>query len=131
MMTEKEKAKGSKYRKRFKARFMAFLCGPNNARSRFPNQIRLRMEQRFASVAKVVAEIKRRNYRHLAHLLQNYESTFFIATVCRRIKGESPDTVLVTKHDCIGTTPDQIDYVEAVIRDEFSKIGVKPQLERD
>src|SRR5262249_7500746 len=77
MMTADELAQGGKYRDRLKRRFCGVLFGENQGRGRFPNEMRRRFRQRYPAVAAMLRELKRRNYRHSAHVLQNYEATLF------------------------------------------------------
>lgn len=60
---------------------------------------------------------------------QYQESKFIIYTVCERIRKERPDCWVATIHDSILTLPGQVDYVLAVMRDEFAKLGLNPRLE--
>lgn len=128
LMTEKEKARGDKYRQRFKQRFYGVLFGGNVSRGRFPNKLRLRFRRRYPSMAGVLRALKRKEFRHSSHVLQNYEATLFIHRICGRIMKERPDTVVYTIHDSILTTPDAAAYVRGVILDEFKKLGVTPTL---
>ena len=64
-------------------------------------------------------------------MLQNFEATVFIYRVCGRIMKEKPDLFVATIHDSVLTTPENVEYVETVIRDEFAKLGVTPTLKRE
>jgi hypothetical protein len=130
LMSHEEKSRGEKYRRRFKKRFYGVLFGKNR-QGRFPNQLRARFRERYPSVWKVLRALKRRNYRHSAHVLQNYEATLFVYLICGRIMKERPGIALYTIHDSILTTPDAVEYVRSVILDEFRRLGVRPKLHRE
>jgi hypothetical protein len=65
----------------------------------------------------------------LAIKAQYQESKFVIYTVCERIRKERPGCWIATIHDSILSLPDNVEYVLAVMRDEFRKLGVSPRLE--
>jgi hypothetical protein len=98
---------------------------------RFPNLMWRRLRRRFPTVMGVLLDLKKKEHRRAAWLMQNFESTLFIYRICNRIKGERPDVPLLTKHDALGTTPEFLDYVESVIRDEFRRLGVEVKLRRE
>jgi hypothetical protein len=128
MMTAADEKRG---KDRFKKRFYRVLFGRNGSRSHHRNALRAVFRQQYPSAAKVLRALKRKNYRHSAYVLQNYEATLFIDIICRRIMDEHPDTVLFTIHDSLLTTPDSVAYVESVILDEFGKLGVRPMLKKE
>jgi hypothetical protein len=129
MMTAKDMARGKKYRDKFKVRFYrGVLFGPNKSKSRFPNLLKVRFRNRYPSVAQMLRELKRKNYRTSAWVMQHFEATLFIFIICGRIARERPGTVIVTIHDCLLTTPDAVEYVQSVVLDEFGKLGVHPTL---
>ena len=131
LLTESERAKGKAARARLKVRFYRVLFGRNKGRSRFRNKLRERFRDRYPTAAAVLKALKARNYRHSSHVLQNFEATVFIYRVCGRIMKEKPDLFVATIHDSILTTPDNVEYVEAVIREEFARLGVTPTLRRE
>jgi hypothetical protein len=131
LMTEGQRARGKDYRRRFKKRFYRVLFGRNRSTSRFPNPLRARFQALYPAAARVLRRLKKKNYRHSSHLLQNYEATLFIHRICGRIMRERPDVALFTIHDSILTTPDAVGYVRGVILDEFSKLGVTPTLREE
>jgi hypothetical protein len=128
LMTEGERAKGKRFRARLKVRLYRVLFGRNPARGRgrFRSVIRERFRARYPTVAKVLAELKRRNYRHSSHVLQNFEATLFIYRVCGRVMRERPDCFVATIHDSILTTPDNVGYVKGVILGELAKVAPPP-----
>lgn len=132
LMTEDQRKQADacdESRQRFKRRFYRVLFGRNRPRnSRFPNLLKARFRQRFALVADVLRELKRKNYRHSSHVLQNYEATLFIHVICGRVRAERPDVALYTIHDSMLTTSDQVAYVRGVIREELARLGVTPTI---
>jgi hypothetical protein len=68
--------------------------------------------------------------RYPARLMQLLESSLIIGRICRRIMEESPKTTVITLHDQLLTTPDRVDYVEQVMREEFEKVGLFPTFKR-
>jgi hypothetical protein len=131
-MIEGERAKGPAFRARLKKRFYVVLFGRNPVRKvRFRSVIRERFRTRYPTMARVLYELKRKNYRHSSHLLQNFEATVFIYRVCNRIMRERPETFVATIHDSILMTPDSADYVAGVIREEFAPLCVMPALKRE
>ena len=131
LMTEGELAKGKKARSRLKVRFYRVLFGRNKSRYRYRNKLRARFRERYPTAAAVLKALKERNFRHSSHVLQNTEATMFIYRVCGRIMREKPNCFVATIHDSILTTPDNLDYVEGVIREEFARLGVSPTLRRE
>ena len=61
----------------------------------------------FPTVYKAINDLKRKDYRQLAYLLQAHESKIMIDVICRRILDELPGTFIATIHDSIMTTPDK------------------------
>jgi hypothetical protein len=131
LMTEEEKARGERYRDKFKLRFFPVLFGENpTGKERFPNGLRRKFEARCPTAADVLKAIKRKNHRQSSHLLQNLESTLVIRRICGRIMEERPGIPIYTKHDAILTTAANVPYVEQVIREGFGRLGVTPTLKK-
>jgi hypothetical protein len=97
----------------------------------YRSKLKDRFEKRFPSVAKMLREMKKRDYRRSSWLMQNYEATVFIYNICNRIRAERPELVLFTIHDSILTVPSEVEYVASVIRDEFRRLGITPTLKRE
>ena len=81
----------SKARGCIKKRFFTVLFGPNKGKSPYPNAMKARFRQVYPSAAKVLRALKKRNYRHSSHVLQNYESTLFIDLIAGRIMKDRQD----------------------------------------
>jgi hypothetical protein len=129
LMTSEELAKGERFRARFKVRLYRVLFGRNETGlTRFRSVIRGRLRGRYPTVAKVLFELKRRNYKHSSHVLQNFEATLFIHRVAGRIMRERPGCFLATIHDSFLTTPDNEGYVRVVTCEELAKVAPPPPL---
>ena len=93
-----------------------------------PNNLASAFAAEFPSMANMLRDLKGGDYRHVAHLMQSYESTLVIAVICDRILRERPELPIYTIHDSILTIPTARAYVREVMEDEFGKIGIRPQL---
>ena len=111
-------------RDRIKRRFLTAMYGKNHWRDPLKDQL----TQLHPSVAGMLTSLKRHNYRHAAHVLQNAEAVIFIHTIADRIRQERPELPVYTIHDSILTVPPAIGYVREVILDVFDRLGVHPFL---
>src|SRR5262249_42689912 len=126
---EEEKAKGQRYRARFKRRVYKVFFGRNEATNpRYPSEIRARLKAVYPTFAKFLKELKRKNYRHSSHLLQNLEATVVIHRICGRVMRELPGIPLFTTPDSLLTTPGHVQAIKRIILAEFAELGVKPHL---
>ena len=82
----------------------------------------------FPTVHKAINDLKRKDYRQLAYLLQAYESKIMIDVICRRILDQLPGTFIATIHDSIMTTPDKADQIKAIMVREFQRFGLNPTI---
>ena len=82
----------------------------------------------FPTVYKAINDLKRKDHRQLAYLLQAHESKIMIDIICRKILDELPGTVIATIHDSIMTTPDKADEVKAIMVREFQRFGLNPTI---
>ncbi len=82
----------------------------------------------FPNVYKAINDLKRKDYRQLAYLLQAHESKLMIDIICRRILAELPGTFIATIHDSIMTTPDKADGVKTIMMREFQRFGLNPMI---
>lgn len=85
----------------------------------------------FPSVYDVVFDLKARDYRRLAHILQRTESSLVINRVARRCMNEVPDVCVVTIHDSVLTTPDGVGPVRQIVAEEFGRVGLAPTVRLD
>jgi hypothetical protein len=84
--------------------------------------------QWFPNVSALVREQKERDYTALAKNLQRAESDLMIGKVAVRCMNELPRTFIATIYDSILTTPDQADVVQAIMREEFGRVGLSPTI---
>jgi hypothetical protein len=82
----------------------------------------------FPTVYKAINDLKRKDYRQLAYLLQAHESKLMIDIICRKILAEIPGTFIGTIHDSILTTPDKADQVREIMVREFRRFGLSPTI---
>jgi hypothetical protein len=82
----------------------------------------------FPNVYKAINDLKRKDYRQLAYLLQAHESKIMIDVICRRILAELPGTFIATIHDSIMTTPDKAEVVKMIMVREFQRFGLHPMI---
>ena len=82
----------------------------------------------FPTVYKAINDLKRKDHRQLAYLLQAHESKIMIDIICRRILDELPGTFIATIHDSIMTTPDKADEVKTIMVREFQRFGLNPMI---
>jgi hypothetical protein len=71
---------------------------------------------------------KGKDHGRFAVKAQYEESKFVIYTVCDQIRRERSDCWIATIHDSILTLPQHVEYVLAVMKEEFGKLGVSPRL---
>jgi len=82
----------------------------------------------FPNVYKAINDLKRKDYRQLAYLLQAHESKIMIDIICRKLLVELPGTFIATIHDSIMTTPDKADEVKTIMIREFQRFGLNPTI---
>ncbi len=91
-------------------------------------RVRALFARDFPNVYQAINDLKRKDYRQLAYLLQAHESKIMIDIICRRILDEMPGTFIGTIHDSIMTTPDKADEVRAIMVREFQRFGLNPMI---
>jgi hypothetical protein len=128
LMSRRERERRPGYRAKFKDRVFRLFFGKAKQTGKFVNRLRERFKGKYPTVWGVLAALKKRNYRHSSHVLQNFEATIFVHRICRRLMSENPAVPVLTIHDSIGTTAAHVGRVEEAIRHEFEKLGVKPTL---
>ena len=84
--------------------------------------------QLFPSVAKVLADVKKDDYRSLAWMIQRAESKLIITQICGRLMKEHPDYFISTIHDSILTTEEYVDEIKLIMEQEFKKLGLCPSI---
>jgi hypothetical protein len=78
----------------------------------------------FPTVYKHVLRLKEKDYRHLSHLLQRYESKIIIDRLSQRLMVAKPACFIATIHDSVLTTPDNVETVLTVLQEELAACGV-------
>jgi hypothetical protein len=128
LMTKEQRARAKKdqaFAARFKVALLTVMYKPKNNNL---GRLELRMRRLFPPIMAMLDDMKRKDHGRAARIMQTFESTLFIHRICGRIMRERPGTLVVTKHDAIGTTPDAKEYVLAIIKEEFAKVGLTPTL---
>jgi hypothetical protein len=91
-------------------------------------RVRKLFSRDFPTVYMAINNLKRKDYRQLAYLLQAHESKIMIDIICRRLLTELPGTFIGTIHDSIMTTPDKADEVKMIMVREFQRFGLNPMI---
>jgi hypothetical protein len=91
-------------------------------------RVRELFAQDFPTVFQAINDLKRKDYRQLAYLLQAHESKLMIDIICRKILDELPGSFIATIHDPILTTPDKADEVRGIMLREFRGFGLHPTI---
>ncbi len=107
-----------------KHNLLIWFFSPNGSK----NPVARFFREEFPSVAKWIREVKRKDYRKLAHHLQRAEADFVIHSVCYRLMLTHSDWFVGTIHDSILCLPEHGEEVRAVMLDEFATLGMKPEL---
>jgi len=115
----------SRRRKSFKRLFYAQVFF---GKVKKPGRVTQLFANDFPTVYGAVCDLKRKDYRQMAYLLQAHESKLMIDIIARRILAEIPGTFVGTTHDSIMTTPDRAEAVRGVMVEEFRRFGLKPTI---
>jgi hypothetical protein len=89
---------------------------------------KVNFEQLFPSVARILDEVKKDDYRSLAWMMQRAESNLIITQICGRLMDEHKDCFISTIHDSILTTEDHVDKIKLIMKQEFKKLGILPSI---
>jgi hypothetical protein len=84
--------------------------------------------QLFPSVAKLLLDIKKSDYRTLAWMMQRAEADIIINRICRRIMTEHPNLFISTIHDSILTIESGVGKIKTIISEEFGQLGLVPTI---
>jgi len=93
-----------------------------------PWQRKVHFDELFPTVAKILDEVKKDDYKSLAWMMQRAESNLIITQICGRLMDEHKDCFISTIHDSILTTVDQADKIERIMKQEFQKLGILPSI---
>ncbi|WP_129653433.1 hypothetical protein [Flagellimonas olearia] len=132
-------SKGYKQRKQFKtlrdyckkAVLEYLYCSPNSHEKRikeirriFPDSV-----NRIVNMLKFKDEEKKFNRNDFALILQNIEAYFIIDIITKTIAEERPDLFMLTIHDSIICTVDNMKYVHDTMMDIFiGMLGIAPNI---
>jgi hypothetical protein len=101
-----------------KVRTLVAFYSPDGGKKARLSKTKARLRELWPPLMAATAKIKKRDHRRLARLAQNLEATVMIHWVVNRIRTERPDILVLPRHDSIGTTPENVEFVESVIREE-------------
>jgi hypothetical protein len=90
------------------------------------NEEREKFKKLFPGVADIISYYKKVNYRDLAIQLQRIEADIMINSIVPRLANRN--IFMITIHDSILTTPDNLKLVKEVIMNEFEKYNLQPTL---
>ena len=109
-----------------KKRMLAML----NAEPIYYKEERAVFELLFPTISAFVTKLKVENHRHFSYLMLQSESYFMLNIVARRLNETSRGKVpLLTIHDCIITTEDNLDFVQTFMMQTFAnEMGLKLNL---
>ena len=93
------------------------------------NAVSAVLDELFPTLMTLMREIKRPDYRQLARFAQRIESMFMFGRVVPRIIDQRPKLFISTIHDSILTTAGDAEFVRGVMRDEFARLGLSPQIQ--
>lgn len=113
-----------KSRKMAKEEFFLYVYG----RNRQSSCVKTLFQEEFPNVAAFIKEHKKKDHAFLAQLMQAVESNFVINIVCRRLMDFHKDVPVLTIHDSILTTENNVELVKSVLQEEFSGLGMTPML---
>lgn len=107
-----------------KKQWFATIYGKLSRRGPFHSQL----QSVYPTLASMLNSLKRRNYQHASHIMQNVEASIFIGAVCQRLMKLRPRMPVFTIHDSILTTEEHAAFVKEVIMHVFKKIDIHPTL---
>lgn len=86
------------------------------------------LDELFPSVMRTMRQIKGQDYCRLAHFAQRIESAFMFGRVVPRIMEVRPNLFIATIHDSVLVPVGDAEFVRQVMRDEFARLGLSPQV---
>lgn len=102
-----------------------------NTSEKYLKSIRI-FKRFFPSVYKIFKNIKEGYHPTLAILLQNLEADLILHQACKTISEEKPDVFIMTLHDSIITTEDNVEYVKEIMSKVLHEnIGLLPTLKEE
>ena len=85
-------------------------------------------DELFPSLMETMRQMKRGDYRRLAHVAQRLESAFMFGQVLPHLMRSWPDLFIATVHDSVLTVEEQAEFVRQVVLNEFAPLGLSPQV---
>lgn len=111
-------------RDRFKVKlYREVFFGKNGQRS----SLQTRFAARHPEVAAMLCDMKRKDHRRSAWILQNYEASLFLGAICKRHLSEDPTFPIFTIHDALLTTPDYLPRITKIVSREFAQLNCTPK----
>lgn len=111
-------------RDRIKEQFFTYVLF---GRPYHKNNLTHQFQRLFPTICKAIHSIKQKDYKTIARLIQREESHFVIDHVVRSFIQSFPGVFVSTIHDSVVTTVDLIPALEAIMQEEFEKIGLSPR----
>lgn len=125
-VAERAKSNRSKVKKALTQRC---LFSPNDAPCQ-RTRIKRAFDRLFPEVAKYLFVAKRHgDGSRLAKTLQAAEAELIIDTVCGRLRREGKVKFTTPVHDSLLFLPQDGEYIQTVMEQEFAKLGMRPRLE--
>jgi hypothetical protein len=110
--------------------FMMVVYGDQHASYTGRTPLPIIFETLYPSIYSFILSQKMINYEQLSLDMQRAEANFMMHRVCHRLMTYHPEIPVVTVHDSILTTPEHLDKVEKIIKEEFARLNLYPQLRR-
>lgn len=88
---------------------------------RYKPKERKTFERHFPNVIKIIDFYKRHNYKDLSINMQKEEVDIIIHTIIKRIYSEHPKMFVLTNHDAIYCTKENVNYINNVMLEEYHK----------
>jgi hypothetical protein len=82
----------------------------------------------FPNLSQVIDDIKGKDYRRVAWMMQRKESQLMINQVCGDLLAQDENIFLATIHDSILTTKQNVDATKTAILTRFNALGISPTL---
>ena len=94
----------------------------------FGRQISKQFKNVFPNLSQVIEQIKGKDYRRVAWMMQRKESQLMINQVCGDLLKQDKNIFLATIHDSILTTKQNVDVTKIAILTRFNALGISPTL---
>lgn len=98
------------------------------AKNRYTSLVKKTFAMMFPKMADFIYNAKIKDNVRLARQMQRAERRFIIDTVCGRLSRLRPEMFIATIHDSILAEKQDCEFVEAILREEFDRLGISPRL---